>query len=81
MKCLRSMCGRDRVRNEEVRRRVRIQETLSERMDKARGVRVRGRPKMAWMDGVKRAVEKRGVNVDRAKKLACDINEWRALVK
>ena len=86
MKCLRSMCGvnrRDRVRNEEVRRRVGIQETLSERMDRrvpswyghiermdddrltkiiykanARGVRVRGRPKMAGMDGVKRAVEK-----------------------
>ena len=109
MKCLRSMCGvnrRDRVRNEEVRRRVGIQETLSERMDRrvlswyghiermdddrltkriykanARGARVRGRPKMAWMDGVKRAVEKRGVTVDRAKELAYDRSEWRAFVK
>ena len=43
--------------------------------------RVRGRPKMAWMYGVKRAVEKRGVNVDRAKELACDRSEWRAFVK
>ena len=37
IKCLRCMCGlnrRDRVRNEEVHRRVRMQETLSERMDR-----------------------------------------------
>ena len=37
MNCLRSTCGvnrRDRVRNKEVRRRVGIQETLSERMDR-----------------------------------------------
>ena len=108
MKCLISMCGvnmRDRVRNEEIRRRVGIQDILSERMDRrvmswyghiermddnrltkriykanARGVRVRGRPKMAWMDGVKRAVEKR-VNVDRAKELASDRSEWRVFVK
>ena len=108
MKCLRSMCGvtrRDRVRNEEVHRRVGVHGTLSERMDKrvlswfghvermeenrltkrvykssAEGVRGRGRPKLGWMDGVKRAVEERGVNVDGAKELACDRSEWRAFV-
>ena len=42
---------------------------------------MRGRPKMVWMDGVKRAVEKRGVNVDRAKELACYRSEWRAFVR
>ena len=88
------------VRND-VRRRVGIQETLSERMDRRvlswyghiermdddrltkriYKANARGRPKMAWMDGVKRAVEKKGVNVDRAKELACDRSEWRAFAK
>ena len=37
MRCLRSMCGisiRDRVRNEEVRKKVQVNEKLSERIDK-----------------------------------------------
>ena len=37
MKCLRSMCGisiRDRVRNEVIRKKVRVNEKLSERIDK-----------------------------------------------
>ena len=49
----------DRVRNEQVRRRAGIERELEYRMARrvlmaeVIGGRVRGRPKLGWMDGVK----------------------------
>ena len=79
----------DRVSNEEVRRRARIERELAsrvdqrvlrwfghvERMDEYRmvrrvlmaevgGGRVRGRPRLGWMDGVKVALGNRGMTVE-----------------
>ena len=99
MKRLRTLFGvsrMDRVRNEEVRRRARIESKLAstadqrvlrwfghvERMDEyciARRVlraevsegRVRGRPTLGWMDGVK---------VEAARQCSKDRKEWRAYV-
>ena len=62
-----------------------------ERMDEGRmvkrvmnsevsGNRGRGRPRCVWMDGVKRAVEKRGVSVQEARKKASDRGDWRKFV-
>ena len=95
MKCLRSLIGvsrMDRVRNEEVHRRVGIERELAsradlrvlrwfghvERMDEYRmarrvlmaevsGGRVRGRPRLGWMDGAKVALGKRGITVEAAR--------------
>ena len=86
MKCLRSLVGvsrKDRVRNEEVRRRAGIERVDQrvlrwfghvERMDEYRlarrvlmaevsGGRVRRRPMLGWVDGVKVALGNRGVTV------------------
>ena len=95
----------DRVRNEEVRRRGRIERELAsradqrvlrwfghlERMDEHRmarrelmaevsGGRVRGRPRLGWMDGVKVALGNRGMTVEAARPCAKDRKAWRALV-
>ena len=62
-----------------------------ERMDKCRiarrvqmaqvsGGRVRGGPRLGWMDGVKVALGNRGMTVEAARKCAKDRKEWRALV-
>ena len=40
----------------------------------------RGRPSLGWMDGVKRALRERGINVTEAKERARNRNEWRAIV-
>ena len=117
IKCLRSLVGvsrMDRVRNEEVRRRVDTKMELAsradqrvlrwfghvERMDDYRmarrvliaevsGGRVRGRPRLGWMDGVKVALGNRGMTVERnaqqrnecaTEECAKDRKEWRALV-
>ena len=40
----------------------------------------RGRPRLGWMDGVKRALRERGINVTEAKERARNRNEWRAIV-
>ena len=107
MKCLRSLVGvsRDRVRNEEVRKRAEIERELAsradqrvlrwfghvERMDKYRMARrvlmaevsegrVRGRPRLGWMDAVKVALGNRGMTVDAARQCAKDRKAWRALV-
>ena len=45
-----------------------------------RGGRVRGRPRLGWMDGVKVALGNRGVAVDSARQYAKDGKEWRTLV-
>ena len=42
--------------------------------------RVRGRPRLGWMDGVKVALGNRGMTVEAARQCAKDRNEWRALV-
>ncbi len=45
-----------------------------------RGVRPRGRPRMGWMDSVKRALGARGMSVEQGRVLVHDRNEWRAVV-
>ena len=102
MKCSRSLVGvsrRDRVRNEEVRRRAGIKRELAsrdqrvlrwfghvERMDEYRMARrvlmaeisrgrVRGRPRLGWMDGVKVALGNRGMTVEAALQCAKDRKE------
>ena len=40
----------------------------------------RGRPRFGWMDGVKRAIRDRGMNMREAREHARDRNEWRAFV-
>ena len=42
--------------------------------------RVRGRPRLGWMDGVNLALGKRGMTVEAARQCAKDRKEWRALV-
>ena len=44
------------------------------------GGRVRGRPRLGWMDGVKVASGHRGMTVEAAQQCAKDRKEWRALV-
>ena len=44
------------------------------------GGRVRGRPRLGWMDGVKVDLGNRGVTVEAARKCAKDRKERRALV-
>ena len=67
------------VRNEEVRRRAGIERDV-ERMDEYRiarrvlmaevsGGRVRGRPRLGWMDGVKVALGNRGMTAKAARKM------------
>ena len=49
-------------------------------MAEVSGGRVRGRPKLGWMDGVKVALGNRGMTVKAARQCAKDRKEWRALV-
>ena len=49
-------------------------------MAEVSGRRVRGRPRLGWMDGVKVALGKRGMKVKDAQQCAKDRKEWRALV-
>ena len=42
--------------------------------------RVRGRPRLGWMDGVKVAFGNRGMTLDTACQCAKDRKEWRAPV-
>ena len=44
------------------------------------GGRVRGRPRLGWMDGVTVALGNRGMMVEAAQQCAKDRKEWRALV-
>ena len=44
------------------------------------GGRVRGRPGLGWMDGVKVALGNRGMTVQAARQCAKDRKAWRALV-
>ena len=42
--------------------------------------RVRGRPRLGWIDGVKVALGNRGMTVEAARRCATDRKAWRALV-
>ena len=42
------------------------------------GGRVRGRPRLDWMDGVKVSLGNRGMTVEAARQCAKDQKEWRA---
>ena len=44
------------------------------------GGRVRGRPRLGWMDGVKVALGNRGMTVEAARQCGKDRKEWRTLV-
>ena len=49
-------------------------------MAEVSGGRVRRRPRLGWMDGVKVALGNRGMTVEAARQCATDRAEWRALV-
>ena len=49
-------------------------------MTEVRGGRVRGRPRLDWMDGVKVALGNRLMTVEAARQCAKDGKEWRVLV-
>ena len=49
-------------------------------MAEVSGGRVRGRPRLGWMDGVKVAIGNRGMTVEAARHCAKDRKAWRALV-
>ena len=49
-------------------------------MAEVSGGRVRGRPRLDWMDGVKVALGNRGMRVEAARQCAKDRKAWRALV-
>ena len=49
-------------------------------MAEVSGGRIRGRPRLGWMDGVKVALGNRGMTVEAAGQCANDRKEWRALV-
>ena len=42
--------------------------------------RVRGRPRLGWMDGVKVNLGNRGMTVEASRQCAKDRKEWRTLV-
>ena len=44
------------------------------------GGRLRGRPRLGWMDGVKVTLSNRGMTVEAPRQCAKDRKEWRALV-
>ena len=47
---------------------------------KVNGRSARRRPRLGWMDGVKRALNDRGMDVREASERARDRNEWRMIV-
>ena len=49
-------------------------------MAEVSGGRVRGRPRLGWMDGVKVVLGNRGMTVEAAGQCAKDRTEWKALV-
>ena len=46
-------------------------------MAEVSGRRVRGRPRLGWMDGVEVALGNRGMTVEAARQWAKDRKEWR----
>ena len=49
-------------------------------MAEVSGGRIRGRPRLGWMDGVNVALDNRVMSVKAARQCAKDRKEWRALV-
>ena len=49
-------------------------------MAEIRGGRVRGRPRLGWMDGVKVALSNRGMTMEAARQCSKERKAWRALV-
>ena len=49
-------------------------------MAEVSGGRVRGRPRLGWMEGVKVTLGNRGMTMEAAQQCAIDWKEWRALV-
>ena len=49
-------------------------------MAEVSGGRVQGRPRLGWMDGVKVALDNKGMTVEAARQCAKDRKAWRALV-
>ena len=49
-------------------------------MAEVSGGQVRGRPRLGWMNGVKVALENRGMTVEAARQCAKDRKEWKVLV-
>ena len=49
-------------------------------MAEVTGGRVRGRPRLGWMDGVKVVLGNRGTTAEAGRQCAKDRKEWRALV-
>ena len=45
------------------------------------GVRRRGRPRKSWMNGVKEALERKGLNIQEAKVSVQNRNEWRSICR
>ena len=45
-----------------------------------RGVRLRGRSKTGWIDGVIRALNERGMSVEQGRMIVCDRSKWRIVV-
>ena len=86
----------DRVRNEVVRARTGVRRELAARVDvkrmdnerllkkvmnaKVDGRSARGRPRFGWMDGVKRALNDRRMDIREASERARNRNEWRVIV-
>ena len=54
--------------------------TRKELMAEVSGGRVRGKPRLGWMDGVKVALGNRGMTAEAARQCANDRKQWRALV-
>ena len=50
-------------------------------MAEVSGGRVRGRPRLGWLAGVKMALGNRGMTVEDARESAKDRKEWRVLVQ
>ena len=49
-------------------------------MAEVSGGRVRGRPRLGWMDGVKVTMGNRGMTVEAVRQCVKDRKEWRALI-
>ena len=54
-----------------------LKRVMNARVD---GRNARGRPRLGWMDGVRRALNDRGMDVREASERARNRNEWRAIV-
>ena len=49
---------------------------LVKRILVASDVRMRGRPLMGWMDGLKRVLNERGMFMQQGRMIVCDRSEW-----